>query len=911
MFSFKRAFVLGLVAISSPPQTEAFEPPVQVPGITGLPPRIALYDGEPPAAIVVQPGDAARSGVTSWTRAEIRQHIRNPTEFGGRQSHAYGNRERFFKDAKGGLIHDLQEVDLSRDGTPGKFRVIYRGIATNPEVVGIIYHPSIKNGKFRLAFHVGDRLKAGEHLNDWKLPSTMKLGDGTVVKRSEIANLVHDAKISPIKMDEFPAGTALDDELWTWYSKHHTQWRKYQLRDNENGKTICDIPGEKFNRMSLPDKVRFKLEKNSPTILEISNEELAKQINNQAKGSPFEGTDLTKFEVKFQSIHAHARKLLVIVDKDRNLDSIADPHQNNKKLYRHNRPRKAKTLTNCCGTSRKRSCVPCAVDDDDDDEEETTKEEVWEKEESSSSSSSVKAEEGSFLAKGDPSTSPKQLETAALANSISEKEFVALATTRRGLTPLPERGWSLDAVRTRLLGYKPFSPESEKLQPRGLSVNKELVRGGAVLWGVDVVLAFATDLSAWDRLAAVTSILPVAGCGFQYTAAAARQGWTKVDKADSIDAVLCVLGDAFVLGSVTAPVGLLVHVARFIIRAFFRAYSQPEPPTKEEAIKQRDESWDKEFINPLYRYLYSHWTAYPDGGFRSLLQAVLTVETLAVKSEAAQTIAALNASSQQAVESAGSDQQRGQIQDGVRRSIDVVRASMSAEIVLRERQALLNLQSTILVNATVSLEQASKTFNDQVITHFTSKDMIKTFTKDRRGGYLIPGGDNRVEVEAHLASVGGALRNTPLPMPGLLDIAFIVGQTHGLDLDPLTLSLRDYLKEHVKAKSLERVDIDKLVIEHARAVLLVLQRQLKEAEPEKFPVRDAQSFGDLRRLIATRYGQLYEKGDATNDEKVGRSFGQPSKAPINDKLDMPKAIGLIAELDRSAVEATLRELDKK
>lgn len=174
---------------------------------------------------------------------------------------------------------------------------------------------------------------------------------------------------------------------------------------------------------------------------------------------------------------------------------------------------------------------------------------------------------------------------------------------------------SIPDVRKRLPQYKPLGPKSPKLRAGSGGTAGSLVTGavGAAAWVGGVVEAFIRDASALDWAAAVTSIIPLAGCT---TGLAAEIHKDKISASAGVDSTMCFLGDALILGGL-APIGVVIHLARLLVQTFT---PPPKPPSKEEMQSVRDTQWQDFAKNSLYTYIYSHNYLCPNGSFANKLE---------------------------------------------------------------------------------------------------------------------------------------------------------------------------------------------------------------------------------------------------------------------------------------------------
>ncbi|RCI07744.1 putative heat-labile enterotoxin [Ophiocordyceps polyrhachis-furcata BCC 54312] len=80
-------------------------------------------------------------------------------------------------------------------------------------------------------------------------------------------------------------------------------------------------------------------------------------------------------------------------------------------------------------------------------------------------------------------------------------------------------------------------------------------------WVAGIVRVFEEESSVLQRAAAITSIVPVAGCFVQYAAD------SQVGQGDKLDTALCAIGDALMLNPILLPIGVVVHAARIAVQS--------------------------------------------------------------------------------------------------------------------------------------------------------------------------------------------------------------------------------------------------------------------------------------------------------------------------------------------------------
>ncbi|KHO10875.1 hypothetical protein MAA_11556 [Metarhizium robertsii ARSEF 23] len=501
-------------------------------------------------------------------------------------------------------------------------------------------------------------------------------------------------------------------------------------------------------------------------------------------------------------------------------------------------------------------------------------------------------------------------EVADIAEKVSQDEFAKLVKKFK-LTRVVER-WlmSIPDARKRLLNYKPLGPKSPKLRAGSGGTAGSLAIGaiGAAAWVGGVVAAFVRDASALDRAAAVTSIIPLAGC---ITGLAAEENKGEISASAGVDSTMCFLGDALILGGL-APIGVVVHLARLLVQTFT---PPPKPPTKEEMQSLRDTQWQGFTKNSLYTYIYSHAYLYPSGSFANKLENALAIEAMMVISEGAQSIGALNASSR--VPDSNSDQEL--LQGNSQEAAEKIREAISVEITGRQQRFLLGLPAVLRSNSTALLKTTAEQFNDNFIKKVTSRETVdryRSFQENPSPGGRLPGRSRQQFLVKLMDGIGKHLRETPLPMPDLIEVAFILGQSKGLtNIDPLVLSPREYMKQLANTASEE--DINRVTIQHAFGVLHLIQGKIKQHElPTIFPVQDSQSRQGLQVLLAMQIGKAYEEAKIKRADKFKGEYLpdsdrkvliHPLTIPLEEHPDAPLLIGLVLGISKDLVEASLAE----
>lgn len=276
-----------------------------------------------------------------------------------------------------------------------------------------------------------------------------------------------------------------------------------------------------------------------------------------------------------------------------------------------------------------------------------------------------------------------------------------------------------------------------------------------------------------------------------------------------------------------------------------------------------------------------------------------------VISEGGQAVGALNASSQ--VPDSSPDQEI--LQSNSQEAAEEIRETA------RQQRLLLGLPAVIRSNSTALLKTTAEQFNDNFIKKFTSKetdDRYRGSQENPSPGGKLPGNSRQQYLVKLIDGIGQHLRETPLPMPDLVE----VGQFKRLtNIDPLLLSSREYMKQ--QANTVFEDDINRATIQHAFGISQLIQGIIKQHElPTIFPVQDSQSRQGLQVLLAMQIGKAYEEAKAKNANKFAGGYLpgsglqvliHPWTISLKEHPDAPLLIGLVLGISKDLVEASLAE----
>ncbi|XP_044719860.1 pertussis toxin, subunit 1 domain-containing protein [Hirsutella rhossiliensis] len=400
----------------------------------------------------------------------------------------------------------------------------------------------------------------------------------------------------------------------------------------------------------------------------------------------------------------------------------------------------------------------------------------------------------------------------ALAEQFGEKRLKKLAG-QKGLDKIAEKRLKM-----------PFSEVRPRiLIPKGLALS-ETLKGGALkglnavgyaFWVNDMVEAFSTESSGLEKAAAVTAIIPFVGCGFN--TAVQQEHHEDVD-VSAVDTALCVIGDALLLGKVTAPAGIVVHLSRSLL-----PFKLPELPTFDEVRSMRDKPWDDFIHKDIFESFMSE-------SWLMKLESAMAIEALTIVNRAADTIGIIEAGSQIVLEGNQNDDRNGsEVEDGkpegsqqqddksVTRdenqrldtcqvqnyTRDVAQAKnntqtatsqvlekMDAEIISRQRQYLLGPRM-MLHSLEQSIKDTSKEYNKGFIQRLNSDEVVKSYPSPKRYPYIFQN-DRELygRTRGRFLHISNNLDGWPPQSPNLYTLAYFIGVMAGVDGDQPQKSTR-------------------------------------------------------------------------------------------------------------------------
>ncbi|ODA80573.1 hypothetical protein RJ55_03532 [Drechmeria coniospora] len=457
-------------------------------------------------------------------------------------------------------------------------------------------------------------------------------------------------------------------------------------------------------------------------------------------------------------------------------------------------------------------------------------------------------------------------ELTPIVEEVSARHFEMLAQKHK-LKPMVEHAFkqSLPSFRSDRLGYHRAASEPHPLPPAFggqvlSSARKSLQLLGGGLYAYGLVEVMVKNASTIDRVAALTSIVPIVGCGGSMAAQVTQHD---AGVPEYVDDAICAIGDILILTPL-APIGEAIQLFRFAVtltRALDAYISEPE-----QAKVARDRGWEVFLQDHMYRSLSSV-------EFGTKLCYALNVESLALLSDGAHTIGILQASRQGALGHASSAtvQERALLEGFFHKATEQVQTNISDELVQAQRQTLLNTVYNVLEkHQTASLQALADQYNKAFIQEKLAgaADRIKKFAYNNK----LPLPNHLVVAYLIGQSLGQATKQVPLssPSPSEANAALVpsqavnttTGQIHGQ-----TLNLTDYLQR--KQPGLVKADMDSICIQQGHAVANFLSGQGKVEDAAKAsPKLDPSAALDFQILVAMRLGQLFQHWNPSSTGKL-------------------------------------------
>ncbi|KAM3523434.1 hypothetical protein NHJ13051_005119 [Beauveria bassiana] len=246
---------------------------------------------------------------------------------------------------------------------------------------------------------------------------------------------------------------------------------------------------------------------------------------------------------------------------------------------------------------------------------------------------------------------------------------------------------------------------------------------------------------------------------------------------------------------------------------------------------------DEKFLaDHVYTYIYSD-SKEPSNSkektFRAKLSSTLNIQGLIIISEGAQKISAAKAVAQKSLKASKDDTEKAEIEKASVKVIKGIRAVMWNDTLRSQRDYLLGLPDALRDQSKASLKPLGEAFNDDYVKNVASIQMARTFYQpnafNRFPAYPGEKPGNLSPVQSKLRIIAAHVKNAPLPLPKTFSLAYILGQSKGLEgLDPGVLSPWDYLRDQKAPMKLSEDRINFLSLFHTLKVTKLLHGYIKE-----------------------------------------------------------------------------------
>ncbi|KAK2589545.1 hypothetical protein QQS21_012776 [Conoideocrella luteorostrata] len=506
-------------------------------------------------------------------------------------------------------------------------------------------------------------------------------------------------------------------------------------------------------------------------------------------------------------------------------------------------------------------------------------------------------------------------ELTKVIEESSTKEFAMLAARYKVIHLAETKFKSLSVFRSDYLKYKPMGgrlpslkapPSFGKLALQ--SAGKSFKGLGAALYVHGVIDAFANNVSAIDRIAAVTAIAPVVGC----LASLASDLQKDENKALAVvDNIMCVVGDVLLFNPVTAPIGIAIHAGRFIASLVKSLVSAHEESVEaQRKIKQaRDDAW----TSYLQQYMFPDLTS---KNFGDRLRNALAAETYSFLSEGADTIGILQASQQRSFEMTKDTTELGQLKDFFQNATNNVRHRLDTSIVGAQRQYMFKLVNNVRdQDKNASIQVAADSYNDYFVDNNLKEadESIKKSIREEKPAvpdlftlaYLIGQGTGQdVQLPKQPAAEIEKILTAPEEPPKKEYKGLVVRPRAGngnkqesWEMHPLTLNLADYLQKTDDGMS--KGDADVISVQQMGALIKFFNGKMPEEDlAQASPKLAAPAAKELQILAAFSMGQKLKFWKQSEDKKM-RFF------PESDVSNPASIVASVLGLSEQDVEKAL------
>ncbi|KAM3462965.1 hypothetical protein MY5147_009744 [Beauveria neobassiana] len=239
---------------------------------------------------------------------------------------------------------------------------------------------------------------------------------------------------------------------------------------------------------------------------------------------------------------------------------------------------------------------------------------------------------------------------------------------------------------------------------------------------------------------------------------------------------------------------------------------------------------EKFLADHVYTYIYSDSKEPPNSKektFRAKLSSTLNIQGLTIISEGAQKISAAKAVAQKSLKASKDDTEKAEIEKASVKVVKGIRAVMWNDTLRSQRDYLLGLPDALRDQSKASLKPLGEAFNDDYVKNVAFIQMFRTFYQpnafNRFPAYPGEKPGNLSPVQSKLRIIAAHVKNAPLPLSKTFSLAYILGQSKGLEgLDPGVPSPRDYLRDQKAPMKLSEDRINFLSLFHTLKVTKLL-----------------------------------------------------------------------------------------
>ncbi|KAM3462962.1 hypothetical protein MY5147_009741 [Beauveria neobassiana] len=298
---------------------------------------------------------------------------------------------------------------------------------------------------------------------------------------------------------------------------------------------------------------------------------------------------------------------------------------------------------------------------------------------------------------------------------------------------------------------------------------------------------------------------------------------------------------------------------------------------------------EKFLADHVYTYIYSDSKEPPNSKektFRAKLSSTLNIQGLTIISEGAQKISAAKAVAQKSLKASKDDTEKAEIEKASVKVVKGIRAVMWNDTLRSQRDYLLGLPDALRDQSKASLKPLGEAFNDDYVKNVAFIQMFRTFYQpnafNRFPAYPGEKPGNLSPVQSKLRIIAAHVKNAPLPLSKTFSLAYILGQSKGLEgLDPGVPSPRDYLRDQKAPMKLSEDRINFLSLFHT-----LKKSGIKDTRP-------------LHLLIAIKFRKIVKerRGSGASGPDIPPLLGRD--ASLESTPSLAAITGLSEEIARS------------